>query len=494
MTERDSAGRVKTDKELKDMSLEEFFEYANEDLDLKKHTLSKEDKKLIEYFLNSKELDIKNLSDGLTKSIYFHDRRLGKYVPLTFQAFARLMSEFDYKVRFLEFIYKNLEFNIVTKLDPSTDEAFLYNIKFKNGTLISRNKEVVWTRKKELSFNTINRTIYINNDTLEWIKNHKQYKNLQKLIKGISSKKDAGLYFIDMLSAVFLPNALTSSIFWIKSKGGKGKSSFFAWFSELIGGRENVSNLKIDDFVPNKGRPNYNLPYLNGKIMNFDDDYSGQTITSSGFLKQFSTGKNRVQVDMKQNQPISFYPKASLYIATNEEPAFKSFDSGDARRNIVFEWEGDWESVNVEDFTFMDDHEFKKLFLTFVVYRALRISKIVNSQPEVYTRTGYFQHNMPESVKSTTLSIKTEATQNIKKIKDYLKEGFDFAVHTIDGIEYIDAKASHKAVKEFLSEIDDKINYKDFLKTLQDMDIILQHSTRMQITENERKTLWKKLK
>lgn len=485
--DQEKAPTVTFSNDIEKMSVSQFLKEANNVLGLKEFKLKKEELMVIDFFINSKELNILNLSHEGTKSIYFFSPKQKRYIPLNFENFTHLIGEQSYKLSYLKFLYANLEFNILTRTKRRKDHDFLYNIKFDNGTLISKNHNVYWKDEKELSFNNIHMSPYIKDDTSNWVKEHKHFALLMKYLRGISAKNYN--FFIDILASIFLPNSLTASIFWIKSEGGKGKSSFFSWLCELIGGAENVSNLKIDDFIPKGNKPNYNLPYLNGKLMNFDDDYSGLTITSSGFLKQFATGKNRVQVDYKQNQPISFYPKAALFIATNESPVFKTFDSGDKRRNLVFEWEGNWEEEGINDFAFFQDKEFQKLFLTIIVHRAILISNKIKNDKEIYSKVGYYIHNAPEGVVESTKNILTEEFGNINKVNDYINNGEKIVEFEYKDIFYIDVLETHKHFTNTLKAIGEKMNYKDFLKALQNEGYISTIAERIPYGEDDKKKM-----
>lgn len=475
------------------MSFDMFFKEADEVLELYKKKISYNDMTILKYLMNSKELDFKNLSEQFSKSIYFHSMKEGRYVPFTINSFAVLLAEQDYNIDYLKYLFRNLEWNIVTKMKKEKDASFLYNIKFDNGTLISKNNKVKWINEKRLSFNNIYHAINITDDTAGWIKGHKYYNKLISYLTAMGGNN--ANYLIDILASIFLTNELTTAIFWIKSDGGKGKSTFFSYFTELLGGTENVSNLKIEEFAPMKNKENYKLPFLNGKIMNLDDDYSELAVTNTGFLKQFASGRNRIVVDVKQGQPISFYPKAQIIVLTNKDPVFKSFDSGDKRRNIVFKWLGEWDKNGIKNFDFIHKEKFKELFLTLLIYRAIYISDEIRDNPDVYLKEGYYLHNMPDEVRFHTDKIQTESSENCEKIKDYLLDGNEIKEFETEKGTYINVLATHKLFDKYLKEINEKMNYKDFLSALQLMEYISERPERIDVgTEGKRKQVYKRLK
>ena len=349
----------------------EFFVGANEYLHFNNQELGEEQKILLDYSINNKVWDLIVDYDRKTgsKTLHFFSEGKERYVLFNYDNFSHEIAHFLYQPKFVKEMYYLIEhYSITKKITKEMKEKIKQlrtAIAFQNGKTILYNDK---TRELEITEERIPFNILIEHDLDE--KKSALKTSLDKYFKGLCfNDEEYKEYFLNCLSTIFLPNKVVEKIYWVYGEGGIGKSELMKYITEIIG-IEHSSSVPIKDFL-DSGDRNYTRVSLESSIINIDDDFSKNTIKNTGFLKAFVSGKNKVNVDVKHAQPISFIGKAKIFILTNELPNFKNLDSGDRRRNIILPL---CKLENTYNFDFLQNDKIKENLISNLYERAVKIA------------------------------------------------------------------------------------------------------------------------
>ena len=146
---------------------------------------------------------------------------------------------------------------------------------------------------------------------------------------------DAKQYLMEFIGYIFYRSYEKIQNFTILlASGGNGKSTFFNWLSEAIG-KDNISNISLQDLTDNTRR--FTTSRLYQKNMNYYADISKGLINDPALLKTV-TGDDALDVENKGKDQRTIKPFAKLFFGANELPPFKDTSKGFGRRPRIVEF------------------------------------------------------------------------------------------------------------------------------------------------------------
>ena len=161
------------------------------------------------------------------------------------------------------------------------------------------------------------------------------------------------------------PNRTRKKMVLLVGDGNNGKGTFQALLESLIG-RENISNLKPDQF----GKEFY-LGALEGKVCNIGDDISNKYLDEVSDLMSVVSG-DPVQVNKKGKQPIEARFKLLCIFSGNDLPSARNKTTGWYRRLCIIpfnaDFNGETERPEIKD-EFIKD----KQLLEWVLFKILNM-------------------------------------------------------------------------------------------------------------------------
>lgn len=162
------------------------------------------------------------------------------------------------------------------------------------------------------------------------------------------------------------PNRTRKKMVLLVGDGNNGKGTFQALLENLIG-RENISNLKPDQF----GKEFY-LGALEGKVCNIGDDISNKYLDEVSDLMSVVSG-DPVQVNKKGKQPIEARFKLLCIFSGNDLPSARNKTTGWYRRLCIIpfnaDFNGETERPEIKD-EFIKDKD----LLEWVLFRILTMA------------------------------------------------------------------------------------------------------------------------
>ena len=146
---------------------------------------------------------------------------------------------------------------------------------------------------------------------------------------------DAKQYLMEFIGYIFYRSYEKIQNFTILlASGGNGKSTFFNWLSVAIG-KDNISNISLQDLTDNTRR--FTTSRLYQKNMNYYADISKGLINDPALLKTV-TGDDALDVEEKGKDQKTIKPFAKLFFGANELPPFKDTSKGFGRRPMIVEF------------------------------------------------------------------------------------------------------------------------------------------------------------
>ena len=162
------------------------------------------------------------------------------------------------------------------------------------------------------------------------------------------------------------PNRTRKKMVLLVGDGNNGKGTFQALLENLIG-RENISNLKPDQF----GKEFY-LGALEGKVRNIGDDISNKYLDEVSDLMSVVSG-DPVQVNKKGKQPVEARFKLLCVFSGNDLPNARNKTNGWYRRLCIIpfnaDFNGETERPEIKD-EFIKD----KSLLEWVLFEILNMA------------------------------------------------------------------------------------------------------------------------
>lgn len=161
------------------------------------------------------------------------------------------------------------------------------------------------------------------------------------------------------------PNRTRKKMVLLVGDGNNGKGTFQALLENLIG-RENISNLKPDQF----GKEFY-LGALEGKVCNIGDDISNKYLDEVSDLMSVVSG-DPVQVNKKGKQPIEARFKLLCIFSGNDLPSARNKTTGWYRRLCIIPFNADFNG-ETERPEIKDEYIKDKTLLEWVLFQILNM-------------------------------------------------------------------------------------------------------------------------
>ena len=145
---------------------------------------------------------------------------------------------------------------------------------------------------------------------------------------------DAKQYLMEFIGYIFYRSYEKIQNFTILlASGGNGKSTFFNWLSVAIG-KDNISNISLQDLTDNTRR--FTTSRLYQKNMNYYADISKGLINDPALLKTV-TGDDALDVEEKGKDQKTIKPFAKLFFGANELPPFKDTSIDDFNERFTMQ-------------------------------------------------------------------------------------------------------------------------------------------------------------
>ena len=230
----------------------------------------------------------------------------------------------------------------------------LYNIKTKQ--LEDFNPDFIITSKIKTSYNPLAKKPILGG----WFDFDKWLDTLA------CNDKELVTLLWQVMNEAINPNRTRKKMVLLVGDGNNGKGTFQALLENLIG-RENISNLKPDQF----GKEFY-LGALEGKVCNIGDDISNKYLDEVSDLMSVVSG-DPVQVNKKGKQPIEARFKLLCIFSGNDLPSARNKTTGWYRRLCIIpfnaDFNGETERPEIKD-EFIKDKD----LLEWVLFRILTMA------------------------------------------------------------------------------------------------------------------------
>ena len=222
------------------------------------------------------------------------------------------------------------------------------------------------------------------------------------------------------------PNRTRKKMVLLVGDGNNGKGTFQALLENLIG-RENISNLKPDQF----GKEFY-LGALEGKVCNIGDDISNKYLDEVSDLMSVVSG-DPVQVNKKGKQPIEARFKLLCIFSGNDLPSARNKTTGWYRRLCIIPFDADFNG-EIERPEIKDEFIKDKQLLEWVLFKIL---------------------NMPDFDKFIEPKAVKEMLTEYKNNNDYIKvwvENF-YIPNKWHEVNHVPMFVARNKLKEFAEDI-----------------------------------------
>lgn len=284
--------------------------------------------KFSKYFLKKyKLLYVDNKKDS---SLMIYNKQLGYWDEINNNKLSHLISNelgilWSFKARR----------DALTKVSDSIDHINYYDF-------INSNKELV--------FNFINGVFNWENMQLEQHDSRYNFTSVGGIELDISNKegypelnkwldetfKEDKQTIMEFIGYCFYPSyAPIQAFILLNADGGDGKSTFINFLIGIIG-RNNTSNIPLQDFTK-KNASIFKLSNLQGKYLNAHADISDNYITDTSYLKSI-TGNDYINADVKGKSDVTFRNFAKILYACNELPPFEGNNNAMRRRSNILQF------------------------------------------------------------------------------------------------------------------------------------------------------------
>ena len=289
---------------------------TNNDLDVAKHLISE---KPLFYYKQS-----------------FYEYNVNHWIPISIRAVKRLILEV------LGDKYKQTRVNNILdimQLKTGKDVTDI-NLHQKEKAINTKGGIYNWETKVLTPHNEKTMLLYATNIFNINFKKDAKYNRWSQFVYEIF-EKDEDKYDKVALLQEFLGYCLTQDVSFqiallLLGNGSNGKSIIIQ-IMELILGRENYSNIELNQF----SNKNYIVELLN-KYVNFCSEIDHKTQFSSGTFKKIITG-DTLTGDRKFKDPIQFQAYCKLLFATNDLPITNDTTKGYFRRLLILKFNRSFE-------------------------------------------------------------------------------------------------------------------------------------------------------
>ncbi|MCO4495283.1 phage associated protein [Streptococcus infantarius subsp. infantarius] len=293
--------------------------------------------------------------------LYMYHLDLGYYVSSD-DIFRKLLLKYDNRLTSHRFFNELIAYiRTETKIQPPlSDYRYIpvangvYNIKTKQ--LEKFSPKFIITSKIKTSYNPFAKKPILGG----WFDFDKWLDTLA------CNDKELVTLLWQVMNEAINPNRTRKKMVLLVGDGNNGKGTFQALLENLIG-RENISNLKPDQF----GKEFY-LGALEGKVCNIGDDISNKYLDEVSDLMSIVSG-DPVQVNKKGKQPIEARFKLLCIFSGNDLPSARNKTTGWYRRLCIIpfnaDFNGETERPEIKD-EFIRD----KTLLEWVLFQILNMA------------------------------------------------------------------------------------------------------------------------
>ncbi len=205
------------------------------------------------------------------------------------------------------------------------------------------------------------------------------------------------------------PNKTRKKMVILTGSGNNGKGTYQAFLENLIG-RENISNLKPDQFGEK-----HLLSALDGKVCNIGDDITDKYMDSVSDLMSIITG-DTVQVNPKHQQPYEATYRLLCIFSGNGLPRSRNRSNGWYRRLCIVPFNADFNG-EVERPEIKENFIKDKSLLEWVLFRILNME-------------NFEKFIEPKAVKEVLETYKTDNDFYYSfVVTDYIPRGYHEVVH-----------------------------------------------------------------
>lgn len=149
----------------------------------------------------------------------------------------------------------------------------------------------------------------------------------------MSDNKDQIPLLQEIMGYMLVPINDAQAAFFLVGAGGAGKSVFLRTVTEILLGKDNVSNISWQDL-----NERFRLAEIYGKLANIFADLPTKAIEDSGIFKAI-VGEDKVTAERKNKDPFSFTSTARLLFSCNNLPKnIADRSDGFFRRLIIIRW------------------------------------------------------------------------------------------------------------------------------------------------------------
>lgn len=315
--------------------------------------------------------------------LYMYHLDLGYYVSSD-DIFRKLLLKYDNRLTSHRFFNELIAYiRTETKIQPPlSDYRYIpvangvYNIKTKQ--LEKFSPKFIITSKIKTSYNPFAKKPILGG----WFDFDKWLDTLA------CNDKELVTLLWQVMNEAINPNRTRKKMVLLVGDGNNGKGTFQALLENLIG-RENISNLKPDQF----GKEFY-LGALEGKVCNIGDDISNKYLDEVSDLMSIVSG-DPVQVNKKGKQPIEARFKLLCIFSGNDLPSARNKTTGWYRRLCIIpfnaDFNGETERPEIKD-EFIRD----KTLLEWVLFQILNMpdfDKFIEPKAVQETLTEYKNNN-----------------------------------------------------------------------------------------------------
>ena len=248
---------------------------------------------------------------------HLHRYKNGLYVYLTDNEFDKVVIEevYNSKTRDRAEFYKYVECYAEQK-EQSNKRYILFNngvYDIEQGQLLPISPDFVFCNRIPHNYNPNAAKSDIFEDFIQSIVKYDQ--EAERLLK-------------EVIGYCFYRSNFLQVFLFIEGGGGNGKSTFSEFMQYLLGA-ENVSLLTLDEM-----KNEFNLPQLQGKLLNIGDDIEDEYVEKVGVLKKIVSGEAfQAGGKFKDKKPMRFYGKTIF--TGNSLPKMNDKTNGLKRRMTI---------------------------------------------------------------------------------------------------------------------------------------------------------------
>ena len=308
------------------------------------------------------ETIIKEETEKLIPNCTTHDRRevINKIKAHTYSELEKFDD--DPNIITIENGILNLETREITQHTPDHLSQVLLPVEY---------NEPKYQINEDTIFEDIEKNL---KDTLYW----KFLKN-SFTVDGEFSKDDFETV-LEITASVIVKRHIDEKAFMFLGGGENGKSVQLAYIESMLG-RNNVSNIALQDLAEDK----FMRANLVGKSANIFPDLEQNELRHTGKVKAITSNEG-IEVQKKHQQGFTLYPFAKLLFSCNRFPKVYDQSQGFFRRWLIVKWERDFEDdperIEYLKEKLVEDRDEMNLVFSCLLYLANKLNK-----------TGKFTHS-----------------------------------------------------------------------------------------------------